>query len=99
MQGNDKGSHHQSAQGQIQGVPVYGIVDSGTDSTIIIVVVYFVNLVLLKFKKPDNTPCIYVHPSTSPSHLMAARTFLRACVGTSGTSQQEATVAGALLNS
>ena len=50
----------------IQGVPAYGIIDSGADITIIGASLFnrVATTARLKkhdFKKPDKTPCIYVH--------------------------------------
>jgi hypothetical protein len=62
----DRGSHPHCANVLIQGVPAYGIIDSGADITIIDGTLYkkvatTVRLKKRDFKKPDKTPRTYVH--------------------------------------
>ena len=63
---SDQGSRPQCAQVQIQGVPVYGIIDSGADITIIggglfRKVAAAAKLRKRDLKKPDKMPCTYDH--------------------------------------
>jgi hypothetical protein len=62
----DRGSHPHCAKVSIQGVPAYGIIDSGADITIIggslfKKVATTARLKKRDFKTPDKTPRTYVH--------------------------------------
>lgn len=62
----DCGSHPNCAKVMVQGVPAYEIIDSGADIMIIgglsfKKVATTARLKKRDFKKPDKTPCTYVH--------------------------------------